>query len=143
MFKTIQCPLISEVIGEYQSYKKIIKKTRFQPIAQTTVKKINWLVRHFRKPCDWRQRHKQLSVLKYLQLPLVKITGSMIWSVFPWHTHQGEALRGGSPAFDVGQVPLLYHLLCLLIHPHHTLLGDTQQTRHQFVFALHFLLQED
>ena len=65
MFKTIQCPLISEVIGEYQSYKKIIKKTRFQPIAQTTVKKINWLVRHFRKPCDWRQRHKQLSVLKY------------------------------------------------------------------------------
>lgn len=55
-------------------------------------------------------------------------------------THQGEALGRGSPAFDVGEAPLLDHLFGLLVHSHHTLLSDAQKPGHQLVLSFHLFL---
>ena len=72
-----------------------------------------------------------------LRLPL-------LWKHSPFSpktpAHQGEALGRRSPAFDVGEVPFLDHLLGLLVHSHHTLLSDAQKPGHQLVLSFHLFL---
>ena len=55
--------------------------------------------------------------------------------------YQGEALGRGGPPLDGGEGPLLHHVLGLLLHPHHRLLGDAKQPGNQLVLALHLLLR--
>lgn len=55
-------------------------------------------------------------------------------------SHQGEALGGRRPPLDCGEGPLLDHVFGPLVHSHHRLFGDAQETRNQLVFALHLFL---
>lgn len=57
--------------------------------------------------------------------------------------YQSEAFRWGSPAFYSCQWPLLQNFLGPLIHTHHWVFGNTQQTRNQLVFAFHFFLKQN
>lgn len=58
-------------------------------------------------------------------------------------SYQGEALGGRRPPLHRGEGPLLNHIFGPLVHSHHGLFGDPQETRHQLVFALHLFLRKD
>lgn len=55
-------------------------------------------------------------------------------------SHQSKALGGRRPPLDRGEGPLLHHVFGPLVHSHHGLFGDAQETRNQLVFALHLFL---
>lgn len=57
--------------------------------------------------------------------------------------YQSEALGRGGPSLDRGQRPLLHHVLGLLVHPHHRLLGYAQQPWDQLVLPLHLFLSAE
>lgn len=56
--------------------------------------------------------------------------------------YQREALGRGSPSLHCRQGPVLHHILGLLIHSHHRLLGDPQQPWDQLILTLHLFLSE-
>lgn len=58
-------------------------------------------------------------------------------------SYQGEALGGRRPPLHRGEGPLLNHIFGPLVHSHHRLFGDAQETRHQLVFALHLFLWKE
>lgn len=85
--------------------------------------------------------YKPTEQIKWMQNP--RKNPNTLWLVLNGVnnvTYQCEALGWGCPPLDCGEGPLLHHLFGLLIHPHHWLFGNAQQTRDQLILAFHLLL---
>lgn len=57
--------------------------------------------------------------------------------------YQSEALGRGGPSLHCGQGPLLHHIFGLLVHAHHGLFGNAQQSWDQLVLTLQLLLRTE